>query len=340
MNRRVVVLLVGSIAAVQVLLWVAGLQGWLARDLADVLRMVLSWALIIVLAILASRHITGLQTDLQAQQTRHQATLSQVEQLATLNEMVLTLGRSNDVGLAFQSLARHVGRLVPCDRLGLAVLRESGHEVLTYTARVSEPERRRRPRPELEISLERSVFGQVIRSCEALLMDDLPRYGAEFHDASVLASQGFQSALVLPLISRNRAIGALMLIARERGAFASEHQDVMQPLAEVLAFAFVTQQQQHALEKFQMMESMSDTTFALASEVNGALQGVIGEASILRRQHPDLGPGLDEVIRHAERTLALLERMRAAAHERLGETSLTAAIPASPEAFGQDEGFS
>ena len=189
-----------------------------------------------------------------------------------------------------------------------------GQEVLTYSARVSEPERRRRPRPELKFSLERSLFGEVIRTCEGQVLSDLARHASEFQGA-----------------------GALAVISRQRSAFSPSQSEALQPLAEVLAFAFVAQQQQHALEKFQMMESMSDTTFALASEINGALQAVVGEAAILRRQHPQLGEELDQVIHHAERTLALLERMRAAARERLGEADLTAAIPSGPEAFGEED---
>jgi transcriptional regulator with GAF, ATPase, and Fis domain len=339
MSRRAVIALV--IATALVHLTVAWLRFYhlISIPVAAGISIATAWSAILILASRAGRQIIGLQTDLRLQQDRNEATRNQLEQLATLNEMLLTLGRSNEVGLAFQSLAGHVGRLVPADRLGLALLRENGQEVLTYSARISEPERRRRPRPELQLSLERSLFGKVIRSCEALVIDDLAAEAATYHDAAVLASQGFHSALVLPLVSRNRAIGALMVISRLKSAFALAQRDIMQPLAEVLAFAFVGQQQQHTLEKFQMMESMSDTTFAVASEINGALQGVIGEASMLRRQHPELADGLDVVIRQAERTLDLLERMRAAAHERLGESGLTAAIPASPEAFGQDETF-
>lgn len=339
MKGRGVLILVVVTAAVHLAVWYARVHQWVSMPISMAVGLFTAWSAILILAVLASRQILRLRTDLRAQHDKHQASLNQIEQISTLNEMLLTFGRSNDVGLAFQSLAGHVGRLVPCDRLGLAVLRESGQELLTYSARVSEPERRRRPRPELELSLERSVFGQVVRACEARVIDDLSQDAAAFHDASVLASQGFQSALVLPLISRNRAIGALMVISRTRAAFAQEHQDIMQPLAEVLAFAFVVQQQQHALEKFQIMESMSDTTFALASEINGSLQGVVGEAALLRRQHPNLAEGLDTVIQHAERTMLLLERIRTASHERIGKSDLTAAIPASPEAFGQDESY-
>ncbi len=77
----------------------------------------------------------------------------------------------------------------------------------------------------------------------------------------------------------------------------------MQPLAEVLAFAFVSQQQHLALEKFRTMESMADMSFSLASEVNGALQGVIGQCGVVAQMRPELAGGLDAVVRHAERTL-------------------------------------
>lgn len=337
--RNRVVLLVIAVALVHAGLAYARAHDWIPRNAGIMIGLVTAWSAILVLAHLASRQISVLQTDLRIQQDRHQSTLNQIEQLATLNEMLVTVGRSNDVGLAFQALAGHVGRLVPCDRLGLALLRESGQELLTYSARVSEPERRRRPRPELELTLEGSVFGKVIRSCEALVIDDLPAEAAAFHDAATMASQGFQSGLILPLVSRNRAIGALMAISRGAAAFTTEHRDLMRPLTEVLAFAFVTQQQYHALEKYQMSISMSDTTFALASEISGTLQGVIGEAAIVRRQHPELAEALGAVIAHAERTLTLLDRMRAATRDRLGEADLTAAIPASPEAFGHDESY-
>jgi transcriptional regulator with GAF, ATPase, and Fis domain len=338
MRHRVIGLIIAT-ASIQIAVWAMRSVDLITRDVGFAGTLITAWLAILALGVIASKQIMGLRTDLRAQHDRHQATLTQVEQLAALNEMLLTLGRSTDVGLAFQSLARHVGRLVQCDRLGLALLREGGQEVLTYSARVSEPERRRRPRPELQFSLERSLFGQVMRSSEPRVISDLTHDTSDLQDAALLASQGFHSALVLPLISRNRPIGALMVISRRRAAFSADQSAALQPLAEVLAFAFVAQQQQHSLEKFHMMESMSQTTFALASEINGALQGVIGEASILRRERPELAENLDTLIGHADRTLALLERMRAAAQERLTESDLAAAIPASPEAFGQDETY-
>ena len=340
MKKHVVIVLVASTAALQIVVWILGVHGWVPREAADIFRLVVGWGLILILAVLASRQIAVLETDLRTQQDLNRATIDQVEELATLNEMLVTLGQSKDVGLAFQSLARRVGRLVPCDRLGLALVRESGQDVLTYSARVSEPERRRRPRPELEFSLERSICGEVVRTCETILLTDLAQHASDFHDASALSSQGFQSALVLPLVSRNRAIGALMLISRQHAAFTTAHREAMQPLAEVLAFAYLAQRQHLALEKFETMETMSEMTIAMASEINGALQSVIGEGAILRKEHPELGAGLDNMVQQAERISALLERMRMAAHDRRGDGDAGGAIPASPEGFGRDQPFS
>src|SRR5438132_1639149 len=129
--RQRVVLLVVAVAVVHVVLAYGRWHAWFAPPIGMIIAMSTAWVAILFLAALASRQITGLQTDLRSQQDRHQASLNQIEQLATLNEMLLTLGRSNDVGLAFQALTSHMGRLVPCDQLGLALLRESGQELLT-----------------------------------------------------------------------------------------------------------------------------------------------------------------------------------------------------------------
>jgi GAF domain-containing protein len=230
---------------------------------------------------------------------------------------------------------------VPCDRLGLALIKDTGHELQTYSARIGEPERRKRPRPELEFNLDRGVFGQVIRTCDPVLIDDLAEHAGDYHDASVLASQGFRSALVLPLISRNRAIGALTVIARAKYAFTPLHRDAMQPLAEVLAFAFLAQQQHAALARFRTMEALAEMSLSLAADINSALQTIIGHGGVMQLERPEIAGEVDVFIRQAERINDLLERMRRATNERLGEVNpaLGGAIPSSPEAFERNEEF-
>jgi len=325
-------------AAGQLAIAIAGAYGYIGESITVPAILMLAWGLIIALTVMASRHTQTLTEEITSTQSQHQATLDQVEQLEALNEMLVTLGRTKDAGLAFQGLSRRIGRLVHCDRLGLAVLHENGHEVQAFLSRVSEPERRRRPRPELQFSLERSIFGQVIRTCEPVLIEDTKTFASDFHDASVLASQGFHSLLILPLISRNRAIGAMTVIARQKAAFLPAHREILQPLAEILAFAYVAQHQYLALDRYKAMETTAEITLALATDINSSLQVIGGRCAVLQHEHPELATELDVIATQAERISTLLERLHAAADERLRDTAMAhGSIPASPEEFSDED---
>ena len=114
------------------------------------------WIALLALAAIATRRITALWQRLAQQEQAHNATLTEVDQLQTQNAMLDIIARSVDVPLAFQALAARVARLVPCDRVGLALLSEDGREFQTYTARVQQDERRARPRPEIVFKVERT----------------------------------------------------------------------------------------------------------------------------------------------------------------------------------------
>lgn len=325
-------------AAVQVLVWAGAGRGWLTQGQATALHLLVAWAAILTLAVVAARSIARLQAELQARQVQHEATLSEIDQLGTLNEMLTTAGQSKDVGLAFQALSRRIGTLISCDRLGLALVKEDGQSLQVYSSRVSEPERRRRPRAELQFGLERSIFGQVIRTCEPVLIEDTKAFASDFHDASVLASQGFHSLLILPLISRNRAIGALTVISKRTAAFTIAHRDILQPLAEVLAFAHVVQHQYLALDRFKTMEATAEMTLSIATDINSGLQVIAGQCGILQKLHPAAAAEIEAIARQTERISSLLDRMRGAADERLREAAAHAgSIPSSPEEFADEE---
>ncbi len=335
-ESRALPLTIAATAVGQVVVWALAGRDLITPGQATALHLVVAWTAIATLAGSAMRAVSRLQTELQTKHDQHAATLSEVEQIGALNEMLTTAGRSRDVALAFQALARRIGKLIPCDRLGLALVKDDGQSVQVYSSRVSEPERRRRPRPELQFSLERSIFGQVIRTCEPVLIDETSTFASDFHDAGVLASQGFHSLLILPLISRNRAIGALTVISKSRAAFDARHRDVMQPLAEILAFAHVVQHQHEALERYKTMETTAETTLAIATDINSGLQVIAGQCGILQKLHPAASAEIDAIVRQTERISSLLDRMRTVADERLREVAAQAgAIPSSPEEFAE-----
>jgi transcriptional regulator with GAF, ATPase, and Fis domain len=301
-----------------------------------------SWVATLVLAVLASRRIGHLRARLDAREDAHRATLEEFEQLQTQNAMLEIVARSADVRLAFQALAIRIARLVPCDRVGLALLSGSGQEFETLTARVGDGERRPRPRPDVVFRVERTAIGLVARTGEPMLLEP-HRQTTEYLDANVLHTAGFRSVLIVPLISNGRGVGTLNLVSRGRHAFDLSDAEALRPIAEILAVAHIAQQLRVTLGKYRAIEAMSEVTLSIAAEINSALQTIVGQSDLLIRTHPD--PGLQRdlatIAMQAQRMAALLEKMRQAAQQRLQEAAASIQgreVPPDPELYEtQDE---
>jgi signal transduction protein with GAF and PtsI domain len=332
--------LVLAFAATQVIAW--PLAEGTSRSSVRALQFVVAWIVILVLAVVSTRRVGGLARTITQHEQARTATLDQVEQLEMRNAILQIISRSVDVPLAFQALAQRIMRLVPCDRVGLALLADDGREFQTYTARVNQVERRARPRPDVVFKTDGTAIGTVVRSREPLIINDTSAHASDFLDINVLHSAALSSALILPLVAKGRAVGTLNVVSRQTGAFRQEHIDALLPIAEIFAVSYVAQHMQVALGKYQTMEAMSELTLSIASEINSALQTIIGHCDLLERGYPDpdLQRDLATVVRQAQRIATLLERMRIAAQDRLKEMADAVnqgGIPSSPEAYNKAE---
>jgi transcriptional regulator with GAF, ATPase, and Fis domain len=231
-----------AFGAVQPLLWT--MPAGIVYRPAFLIPFLIVWVTLLVLAAVATRRITRLWKMLQHEERAHMATLTEVEQLHARNAMLDIIARSADVPLAFQELAARIARLVPCDRVGLALLSEDGQEFETFTARARDDESRPRTRPEVMFKVERTIIGNVVRSREPFITGEMAEAAMDHLDANVVATAGFHSALVVPLISTGRAVGTLSVVSRRRDAFDLTHIAPLKPIAQILAVAWVAQQLQ------------------------------------------------------------------------------------------------
>lgn len=330
------IVLFGVIEAVA---WIVA--GGIPRRPGVLVQVASAWIVMLILASLATRRIGTMAQHIRVQAHTHEETLGEIEQLQTQNAMLEIIARSVDATLAFQALASRIARIVPCDRVGLALLSENGQEFQTYTARVHEDERRARPRPEVVFKVDQTLLGSVVRSREALIVGDISESAPDFLDANLLHSSGFGSVMIVPLVSKGRVVGTLNLVQRVKRAYRPEHAAAIQPIAEIFAVAVIAQQLQISLGKYRSMEAMSELTLSIAAEINSALQIIIGHCDLLERGYPDpnLQRDLATVVRQAQRIAGLLEKMRAASSERMKEVEAAVAvtqagIPSSPEAYG------
>jgi signal transduction protein with GAF and PtsI domain len=321
-HQRALWLIWGAVAlfaVVEATAWF--IAGGVPRRPAVLVQVVTAWAVILVLAAIATRRLGTLALRIRAHEHAHRETLTEIEELQIHNAILEIIAGSVDVTLAFTALASHIARLVPCDRVGLALLTDDGSEFRTYTARVGEEERRAQPRPEVMFKVDQTVLGTVVRSGEAVVLEDVSAAAVDFLDANILNTSGFGSALVVPLVVKGRVLGTLNLVQRARKAYRREHISVIQPIAEIFAVAIYAQQLQVSLGRYRTMEAMSELTLSTAAEINSALQTIVGHCDLLERCYPD--PGLQRdlatVVRQAQRIEALLARMRSAAAERMKE---------------------
>jgi transcriptional regulator with GAF, ATPase, and Fis domain len=281
------------------------------------------WVTLLVLAAAATRRLSWLRRSLSKSERDRHDTLGEIEQLQTQNAMLQIVARSVDVPLAFQELSSRLAHIVPCDRFGLALLSEDGDEFQTYTARPDHDGPRTRVRPEVVFKVERTMIGSVIRSREPLIVDDIRSAAPDFLDANVVLSAGFRSALIVPLISSDRAVGTLNLVSRRPGAFDRSHLAPLQPIAELLAVAWMAQQLQMTRGKYRTMEVMSEHTLTIASDINSALQAIIGHCDLMVRSgnFRDMDRDIEIIVLQAKRIAELLEKMRRAVQQRLQEAS-------------------
>jgi GAF domain-containing protein len=307
--RAHVWLLIGF-GAIPPLAWLLGVE--LPRQPLALVPLLVAWVALLALAAIATRRVTLLWRRLSQQEQAHSATLTEIDQLQAQNAILDIIARSVDVPLAFQALATRVARLAPCDRVGLALLSEDGNEFQTYTARVQEGERRSRPRPEIVFKVERTLLGNVVRSGKPVLIADIKASAPDYLDANILDTSGFTSALLMPLVSRGRAVGTLNVVSRRPGVFSQLHVDALQPIAEILAVAWVAQQLHITLGRHRTMEVMSELTLSVAAEINSALQTIIGHCDLIGRDQHDgaLQRDLQTITGQAQRITLLLDKMR------------------------------
>jgi GAF domain-containing protein len=341
-SRRLIWSIVGFGAVLQLVTALLVRSGAVGHSAGLGIQLAIVWILIVWLAVGATRRMDRMASRIEEHQEEHRITLGQMEQLEAQNAVLQVITRTPDVALAFQTLARRLTRVVRCDRVQLALLAENGQQLQTFTARTAEAERRNRPRPELEFSLDRSLVGQAVREREPLVVDDLSTVAPDYFDANVLFSGGFRSELLVPLISKGRSVGTISLVSRTASAFRIEDAQALMPIAEILAVAHVAQQAQVTLARYRTVEAMSDLTLSIANDINSALQIIIGHCDLLERTYSDpaLQRDLAMVIRQAQRISELLDKMRAASTDRLRETAASmeqADVPSSPETLTEKE---
>jgi GAF domain-containing protein len=245
-----------------------------------------------------------------------------IDSLRASNALLRTLATSPDIPRSLSEVASRIRAIVPCDRIGLALLTEDREGYSTYTARLDQ-----RTSPdaggELHFPRRSSLIDEVVEARQARVVEDVAALAPTYLDVNVVKTSGFASFVLIPLIFEGEPFGTLNLVARRPGAFSEADVRTLRPVADALAAAYGTRRLANALARQKMATELSDLTFAFANDMSGAVQAIIGQCELLALHGRDAATQRDvtAMLQQARRLRDILTQMQRMTREHVANTT-------------------
>ncbi len=242
-----------------------------------------------------------------------------IENLKASNALLRTLASSPDIARSLFELGLRIRAIVPCDRVGLALLTEDREGYSTYTARLDQRSAEPHAQSELHFPRRSCLIDEIVTSREARLVDDVAALAPTYLDVNVIKTAGFKSFVLLPLVYEGEALGTVNLVARRPGAFSQADLQTLKPVAEALASAYGTRRLANAYARHQMGNELSELTFAFANDMSGAVQAIIGQCELLGKERRDhsIERELAGMLQQARRLREILNQMQRMTREHV-----------------------
>jgi signal transduction histidine kinase len=216
--------------------------------------------------------------------TRQRISADEHATLRTVNQKVAAKQSLNDVA---DFLFERTRGIIPCDRIGLAFVDESGERVISHYARADyEPLLLTKG---YAADLRGGSLERVIKSAQPRIIDDLALH-AEQHPAShsshLLVREGVRSSLTCPLIVEGRVLGFMFRDSRTPKAFNAHHVQLEISISERLS---------QAVEKAWRIEQLTAANQAylemlafVSHEIKNPIASLVTDARLLSQGY--LGP--------------------------------------------------
>lgn len=255
---------------------------------------------------------------------------AKAERLAVINALDRAIHQGSlDLRQLFETFAAQAGRLLPYDRMSLALLEGDQYHLLAVEPGLSPGIGR-----ELWLPRQGTSFDWAIEHNQTLVRPDITQ-PPHFSTDALLIPAGVRSTVVVPLVARGRALGTWNMARRQPHAFSPEEIGIFETVAGQLAIALdnvrlhqdlaaqaarlrqaYSQLEQADRLKNEMIQNISHELRMPLTIVRGYLElildGALGEVP----------PGLEEPLRTASRRadeiVEIVERITTLHGLRLG----------------------
>jgi signal transduction histidine kinase/CheY-like chemotaxis protein len=132
-----------------------------------------------------------------------------------------------------------------------------------------------------------SLPGYLLAHGHAVVVTDYPTE-LRFQVPAKLLSEGWASALAVPLTDRGKIIGALTVASKEAKRFGDDELRFLESLCNLLATSLQRAQSEEALSHAQRLESVGQLTGGIAHDFNNLLTVIQGNLQVLE-ELPEIG---------------------------------------------------
>ncbi len=155
--------------------------------------------------------------------------ISPEERLRVLKELMRVAASSLDVGETFDEVGEQIKQLIDYDRLSFGFLRPGDDHLEVYAVTGSNLKRR------VRLPLNSSSVGEAVLTRRPILLSDFPDDSPYEVSRQVSEELGVHSAIFVPLETKGRVIGVLLLFAFQRGQFNSDDLESAKEIGSYLA---------------------------------------------------------------------------------------------------------
>ncbi len=240
--------------------------------------------------------------------TRHKISADERATLRMVNQKVAAKQSLNDIA---DFLFERTRSLVPCDRIGLAFIDDSGERVIAHYARADY-------QPLLltkgyAADLKGGSLERVIKNAQPRIIDDLETHAHEHpasHSSHLLLREGVRSSITCPLTVEGRVVGFMFRDSRRPGAFNAHHVDLEMAISERLS---------QAVEKAWRIEQLTAANQAylemlafVSHEIKNPIASLVTDARLLSQGYlgalePQQVDKVDRMIGKGEYLLSLVQ---------------------------------